>query len=56
MIYGRGDHRDIYESFLPRLVYLGLDDTMIQAHLEIFKMFRPLFLKFLETREHTNCD
>lgn len=42
--------------YFPRLLYLNLDESLIQAHLAIFKMIRPMFLKLLETRERTNCD
>lgn len=56
VIFGNSDHREIYETFFPRLAYLNLDATLIQAHLDIFKMMRPLFLKWLETRERVNCD
>lgn len=38
------------------MAYLNLDSSLIQIHLDIFKMLRPLFLKFLETRERINCD
>ena len=40
----------------PRLSFLNLDGTLIQTHLDIFRQLSPLFLKYLETREHINCD
>lgn len=46
----------IYEMVFPRLLFLNLDGTLIDAHLEIFRQFSPLFLKYLETRERINGD
>lgn len=40
----------------PRLMFLNLEGSLIDAHLEIFRQLSPLFLKFLETRERTNPD
>lgn len=56
VIFGNSDHKEIYETYFPRLAYLNLEDSLIQTHLDIFKMMRPMFLKFLETRERINCD
>lgn len=56
VIFGDSDHKEIYETYFPRLAYLNLDESLIQTHLDIFKMMRPMFLKFLETRERMNCD
>lgn len=56
VIFGSSEHKEIYETFFPRLAYLDLDGSLIQTHLDIFKMIRPLFQKFLETRERLNCD
>ena len=40
----------------PRLMFLDLNKTLIDAHLEIFRQLSPLFLKYLETRERINPD
>ena len=47
---------DIYEMVFPRLSFLNLDGTLIDAHLDIFRQLSPLFLKYLETRERINTD
>ena len=31
------------EKFFPRLVYLRLDQSLIQAHLDVFEFLKPLF-------------
>ena len=49
-------HASIYEMVFPRLMFLNLDGTLIDAHLEIFRHLSPLFLKYLETRERINPD
>lgn len=49
-------HNNIYEMVFPRLMFLNLSGTLIDAHLEIFRQFSPLFLKYLETRERINPD
>ena len=46
----------IYEMVFPRLMFLNLEGTLIDAHLEIFRSLSPLFLKYLETRERINGD
>mmetsp|Transcript_39402 Transcript_39402/g.51575 ORF Transcript_39402/g.51575 Transcript_39402/m.51575 type:complete len:86 (-) Transcript_39402:1548-1805(-) len=54
-IYGeKSIHNNIYEMVFPRLMFLNLDGTLIDAHLEIFRKLSPLFLKYLETRERIN--
>lgn len=40
----------------PRLMFLNLEGTLIDVHLEIFRQLSPLFLKYLETRERINSD
>ena len=40
----------------PRLIDLNLDQNLIQAHLEVFKMLEPIFRLYLETREKVNTD
>ena len=40
----------------PRLMFLNLDGTLIDAHLDIFRQLSPLFLKYLETRDRINTD
>lgn len=40
----------------PRLMFLNLENNLIDTHLEIFRQFSPLFLKYLETRERINLD
>lgn len=47
---------NVYEMVFPRLMFLNLDGTLIDAHLEIFRQLSPLFLKYLETRERINPD
>ena len=42
VIYGNSEHREIYDTFFPRIAYLNLDSSLIQIHLDIFKMLRPL--------------
>lgn len=46
----------IYEMVFPRLMFLNLDGSLIDAHLDIFRHLSPLFLKYLETRERINPD
>ena len=43
-------HQAIYEMVFPRLMFLNLEGTLIDAHLEIFRQLSPLFLKYLEQR------
>jgi hypothetical protein len=38
------------------MLNLQLEQNLIQAHLDVFKMMRPLFLSYLETRERINQD
>jgi hypothetical protein len=38
----------------PRVTNFQLDESLINAHSEIFNLLRPLFLKYLETRERLN--
>lgn len=40
------------ESFFPRALYLRLDESLIQAHLDIFEYLRPLFTLYLEHKEN----
>ena len=47
---------NVYEMVFPRLMFLNLDGTLIDAHLEIFRQLSPLFHKYLETRERINPD
>ena len=43
-IFGdKGSCEDIYEMVFPRLSFLNLDGTLIDAHLDIFKQLSPLF-------------
>lgn len=44
----------IYEMVFPRLMFLNLDGTLIDAHLDIFRQLSPLFLRYLETRDRIN--
>lgn len=37
-------------------MFLDLNKSLIDAHLEIFRQLSPLFLKYLETRERINPD
>ena len=37
--------------FLMRLIYLDLDETLLDAHMRIFKRMRPLFTIFYEALE-----
>ena len=46
----------IYEMVFPRLMFLNLEGSLIETHLEIFRSLSPLFLKYLETRERINGD
>ena len=39
------------ERMFPRLVYLRQDESLIQAHLDIFEYFKPLFTLYLENKE-----
>lgn len=39
------------EKIFPRILYLKLDESLIQAHLDIFEYLRPLFTSFLEHKE-----
>jgi hypothetical protein len=39
------------EELFPRLLYLRLDNTLIQAHLDILEYLRPLFTLYLEHKE-----
>lgn len=55
-IFGDHDMRSVYEMVYPRLVFLSLEGTLIDAHLDIFRFLSPLFLKYLETRERLNED
>jgi hypothetical protein len=41
---------------LPRLADLNLDESLIQVHLDIFKVLEPIFRLYLETREKVNQD
>jgi hypothetical protein len=36
----------------PRLCYLRLGQSLIQAHLDIFEYLRPLFTAFLESEDN----
>lgn len=40
----------------PRLMFFDLEGSLIDTHLEIFRQFSPLFLKYLETRERIHND
>ena len=56
-IFGdKGRCEDIYEMVFPRLSFLNLDGSLIDAHLDIFRQLSPLFQKYLETRERVNTD
>ena len=55
-IFGDKTNMTVYEMVFPRLMFLNLEGTLIDAHLEIFRQFSPLFLKYLETRERINQD
>ena len=56
-IFGdKGQCDDIYEMVFPRLSFLNLEGTLIDAHLDIFRQLSPLFQKYLETRERVNTD
>ena len=39
------------EKFFPRMVYLRLDESLIQAHLDIFEYLKPLFKVYLDHKE-----
>lgn len=44
------------EDYFPRLLYLRLDESLIQAHLDILEYLKPLFTLFLEHKEGvSNC-
>lgn len=55
-IFGDKREPNVYEMVFPRLLFLNLEGTLIDAHLDIFRQFSPLFLKYLETRERINED
>jgi hypothetical protein len=40
------------ETFFPRMAYLKLDESLIQAHLDIFEYLKPLFTLYLEHKEN----
>jgi len=39
------------KNIFPRLGYLRLNESLIQAHLDIFEQFRHIFTAYLELRE-----
>lgn len=39
------------EKYFPRLAYLRLDESLIQAHLDIFEYLKPLFKLYLDHKE-----
>ena len=39
------------EEIFPRLIYLKLDESLVQAHLDILDYLKPLFTQFLEHKE-----
>jgi len=45
-----------YQHVFPRFIDLNLDESLIQAHLDIFKHLQPMFQIYLETREKINTD
>jgi len=45
-----------FTAVFPRLINLNLDASLIQAHLDIFKVLQPMFQIYLETREKINTD
>jgi hypothetical protein len=45
-----------FTAVFPRLINLNLDGSLIQAHLDIFKVLQPMFQIYLETREKINTD
>jgi len=47
---------NVSSVMFPRLFDLSLDSSLIQAHLDIFKIFEPIFRLYLETREKINND
>ncbi len=47
-----GSVEDEPETFFPRMVYLKLDESLIQAHLDIFEYLKPLFSLYLEHKEN----
>jgi len=55
-IFGDKKDQTVYEMVFPRLMFLNLEGTLIDAHLDIFRQFSPLFQKYLETRERINED
>ena len=55
-IFGDRSDASVYEMVFPRLLFLNLEGTLIDAHLDIFRQLSPLFLRYLETRERINED
>ncbi|CDW79869.1 ubiquitin carboxyl-terminal hydrolase family [Stylonychia lemnae] len=43
-----GQMKISFEKIFPRLVYLRLNESLIQTHLDIFEYLRPLFTSYLE--------
>ena len=39
------------EKYFPRLAYLRLDESLIQAHLDIFEYLKPMFKLYLDHKE-----
>jgi hypothetical protein len=42
-IFGDKKDQSVYEMVFPRLMFLNLEGTLIDAHLDIFRQFSPLF-------------
>jgi hypothetical protein len=39
------------EKYFPRVIYLRLDESLIQAHLDIFEYVKPLFKMYLDEKD-----
>ena len=52
-----GGNEEDTERYFPRLTYLRLNESLIQAHLAIFAHLKPLFTLYLPHKEglSTSC-
>jgi hypothetical protein len=48
---GSGRSFPLRESYLPRIIYLDQENSLLEIHLTVFRHFRSIFTKVLELRE-----